>query len=238
MAVDFCVAISVLVVVGAATGFAQSGPTAQASPQTPKAEWNFEKDEVGKSPSGWRVAETRGTGKTGRWSVATDSAAPSRPNVLELDTQAEDQTYNLFVAEKSSYKDLDLRMRIRANRGKEDQGGGLIWRCKDENNYYVCRINPLEGNYRVYKVEKGKRTQLESAKLETKTGQWYEVRAVMAGDKIECYVDGKKFLDVKDDTFKDAGKVGLWTKADASSSFDNVVVYVPPFAGTSKASKE
>ena len=224
-----CIAIVIFVAVGVVAGVAQDRPTAPPSPQTPTAEWNFDKDEVGKAPSGWRAAETRGTGKVGKWGVATDPSAPSRPNVLELDAQADDQTYNLLVAEKSSYKDLDLRVRIRANRGKEDQGGGLIWRCKDENNYYICRINPLEGNFRVYKVAKGKRTQLESAKLETKSGQWYEVRAVMAGDKIECYVDGKKYLDAKDETFRDAGKVGLWTKADASSSFDDVVVYVPPF---------
>ena len=206
-------------------GLAGAAHAEQSSPQT---EWNFDKDEVGKSPVGWRFAETGGSGKTGKWAVAADESAPSKPNVLKLETQAESQTYNLFIAEKSSFKDLDLRIRVKADSGQEDQGGGPIWRCQDENNYYICRINPLEGNFRVYKVENGKRTQLKGEKLETKTGQWYEVRAVMVGEKIECYVDGKKYLDAADGTFKAAGMIGLWTKADASSSFDNVAMYAPP----------
>lgn len=196
-------------------------------PPTPKVkvEWNFDKDEPGKPSPGWRITETSGTGKTGKWTVAKDDAAPSKPNVLKLETHADRKTYNLYIAEKTSFKNLDLRVRTKADRGKVDQGGGLIWRCRDENNYYICRINPLEGNFRVYKVQNGKRAELKSAKLETKTGQWYEVRAVMVGDRIECYVDGEKYLDTTDDTFKEAGTVGLWTKADASSSFDDVAVY-------------
>ncbi len=218
---------TILITSTAAAVLAQSGTAA------PLAEWNFDKDEGSKTPTGWRVAETKGSGKTGKWTVTVDDSAPSKPNVLKLDTQADDSTYNLLIAEKSSFKDLDLRARIKAVSGKEDQGGGLLWRCKDPNNYYICRINPLEGNFRVYKVEDGKRTQLHSEKLETKTGQWYEVRAVMTGDHIECFVDGKPYLHTHDATFKEAGMVGLWTKADASSVFDNVVVY-PPSEGTGK----
>jgi len=206
---------------------------AQSSTSTPLAEWKFDKDDVGNSPPAWRVAETKGSGKTGKWTVAADDTAPSKPNVLKLETKADDSTYNLFIAEKSSFKDLDLRAKVKALSGNEDQGGGLIWRAKDENNYYICRINPLEGNFRVYKVEDGKRTQLQSEKLETKTGQWYEVSAVMTGDHIECFVDGKPYLHTHDGTFKDAGMVGLWTKADASSVFDNVAVY-PPSEETGK----
>ncbi len=193
----------------------------------PLALWTFDSEAAGKTPVGWRIAETNGDGKIGKWAIAADGDARTKPNVLKLETTADGSTFNLFIAEKASFKDLDLRVRLKANSGKEDQGGGPIWRCKDENNYYICRINPLEGNFRVYKVEKGRRSQLESAKLETKTGQWHQVRAVMIGNKIACYVDGKKCLETTDDTFKDAGKIGLWTKADASSSFDNVVVDAP-----------
>jgi 3-keto-disaccharide hydrolase len=221
-----CIAIVVLFGVLGITAFTQDEPTGH-TPQAPKAEWNFDKEVVGQRAIHWRVAETNGSGKIGTWTIAMDDTAPSTPNVLKLETKADDRTYNLLIAEKTSFKDLDLRVRIKANSGKEDQGGGVIWRCKDENNYYICRINPLEGNFRVYKVEKGKRTQLESVKLETKSGQWHEVRAVMVGDKIECYMDGKKYLEARDDTFRDAGTIGLWTKADASSSFDDVAVYEP-----------
>ena len=162
--------------------------------------------------------------------MAKDDAAPTKPNVLKLKTAAEDRTFNLLMSQKTPsalFKDLDLRVRMRPDTGKVDQGGGLIWRCQDENNYYICRLNPLETNFRVYKVEQGKRTQLASEKLEFNAGQWYEIQAVMVGNKIECYVDGKKYLEVTDDTFKDAGLIGLWTKADASSSFDNLEVLPP-----------
>lgn len=219
--------ISLLMCMGATVALAALA-VAQSGASAPLAEWNFDKDEVGKAPPGWRVAETKPSGKTGKWSVVADENAPSKPNVLRLDTQAEGGTFNLFIAEKSSFKDLDLRVRVKAVSGNEDQGGGLIWRAKDENNYYICRINPLEENFRVYKVVDGKRSQIQSEKIETKTGQWYEVRAVMTGDHIECFVDGKPYLHAHDDTFKDGGMVGLWTKADASSVFDNIAVYAPP----------
>jgi uncharacterized membrane protein YkoI len=193
----------------------------------PLALWSFDKAEVGKTPAGLLAKETHPSGKPGEWKVAADPTAPSGPNVLTLTTSAPDATFNVALFEKTSYKDLDLRVRIRGDTGKEDQGGGLIWRAKDENNYYICRINPLEDNFRVYKVVDGKRSQLQSTKFKPDTGKWYQVRAVMIGDQITCYVDGKQYLDVKDDTFKDAGVIGLWTKADASSSFDNLAVFTP-----------
>jgi uncharacterized membrane protein YkoI len=193
----------------------------------PLALWNFEKAEVGKTPAGLMAKETHPSGKPGEWKVTADPQAPSGSNVLTLTTSAPDATFNVALFDKTSYKDLDLRVRVRGNTGKEDQGGGLIWRAKDENNYYICRINPLENNFRVYKVVDGKRSQLQSTEFKPDTGKWYQVRAVMVGDHITCYVDGKKYLDTKDDTFKDTGMIGLWTKADASSSFDNLAVFAP-----------
>lgn len=200
---------------------AQENSKAAASSAT---KWTFDKEKIGSTPSGWRVAETGGTGKTGKWAVTNDNSAPSNPNVLQLKTEADGRTFNLCIAEGWSFRDFDLRVMVKGESGNVDQGGGPIWRCRDENNYYVCRINPLEGNFRVYKVVDGKRSQLGSADLETKTGQWYEVRALMEGNRIECYVDSKKLLEITDDTFESAGMVGLWTKADASSSFDDLVV--------------
>jgi len=211
---------------------------AQESDQKPQTEWTFDTNEPGKTPTGWRVAETKSSGKSGAWTVVADDGAPSKPNVVKLNTQADDSTFNLLVAEKAVFKDLDIRARVKAISGEVDQGGGLMWRVKDENNYYICRINPLEGNFRVYKVVDGKRTQLHSEKLETKTGQWYEIRAVMTGDHMECFVDGKPYLHVHDDTFEEAGMIGLWTKADASSAFDDVAVYAPPVQEATESNEE
>jgi uncharacterized membrane protein YkoI len=187
--------------------------------------WTFDKDELGKTPGGLLIKQNNPTKELGRWTVEADPAAPSKPNVLSLKTQNGNATFNLAIVQKASFKDLALSVKIRGNSGSDDQGGGLIWRAKDENNYYICRINPLEPNYRVYKVVDGKRKQLQSAEVKTETGKWYTLKAVMVGDHIMCFLDGKKMLDVKDDTFKDAGMIGLWTKADASSSFDDLTVH-------------
>ena len=192
--------------------------------KTEGQDWIFDRDEAGKQPAGWKLGFTNpGDGKA-TWTIAKDPKAMSGPNVLMLDAKSGGNVFNLAIAEKTSYQDVDVRTRIRANSGKEDQGGGLIWRAKDENDYYICRINPLESNFRVYKVVGGKRTQLQGVEHKAETGKWHVVRAKMVGNHIQCFVDGKKLLDVTDDTFKDAGMVGLWTKADASSSFDNIAV--------------
>lgn len=184
--------------------------------------WNFDKDEVGKLPPGWVVKQNHPTKALANWAVEADADGMSKPNVLNVKTENGNATYNLVLIEKAVYRDVNLMVKVRGNTGQDDQGGGLVWRCQDENNYYVCRINPLENNYRVYKVVDGKRTQLQSADFETPTGKWFTLRVRMKGNEIACYCNGKKWLEVKDDTFKDAGMIGLWTKADASTSFDNL----------------
>ncbi len=188
-------------------------------------EWNFDKDAVGQPPAGWKIASPSPVEGKSAWTVVADPSAPTPPNVFSLAmTEGTDRVYNLAMVEKIVVMDVDLSVKLKANGGKDDQGGGLIWRYKDEKNYYVCRINPLEGNYRVYKVVDGKRTQLQSADVNTDSGKWYTLRVVMNESKITCYLDGKKLLEASDDTLKDAGQVGVWTKADSATSFDNVTV--------------
>ena len=119
---------------------------------------------------------------------------------------------------QSKFRDLDISVKFKAHSGKIDQGGGLVWRYQDHNNYYLARMNPLENNYRVYKVQGGKRTQLATVGLKAAPG-WHTLRVVAQGNHIACRFDGKPFLDVKDDTFREAGKIGLWTKADAQTRF-------------------
>ncbi len=186
-------------------------------------EWNFDKDTVGKAPAGWKIVSPSSADGKNAWTVAADPSAPTPPNVLSLTVpEGADSGYNLAVVEKIAVKDVDLSVKLRANGGKNDQGGGLVWRYKDEKNYYVCRINPLEGNFRLYKVVDGKRTQLQSADVNTESGKWYILRVMMTETQIICYLHGQKLLEATDDTFKDAGQVGLWTKADAATSFDIV----------------
>lgn len=208
--------------VGALVGPARAGAE---EPPAPDHLWTFRDDEPGKAPAGWTFSETHPGGAPGSWTVVADAAAPTPPNFLNLTTHNSGSTYNLAIIEGASFKDLDLRVSVRPNTGEEDQGGGVVWRYKDENNYYICRFNPLESNYRVYKVERGRRIQLQSAQVSTKAGTWYRVRVVMVGNRMTCFLNDKPMLQVTDDTFAEAGRIGLWTKADASSSFDDLAVY-------------
>lgn len=187
--------------------------------------WNFDNDPADKVPSGWSIRETRPTNRLATWRVLADPTAPSEPNVFALTkTENHNGTFNLAIADNRRFKDIDLTVKVKAVTGEEDQGGGPMWRCKDEENYYVCRFNPLEGNFRVYYVKNGRRKQLDSASVRTDPGEWYTVGVRMERNRIACYLDGRKYLEVQDDTFTSDGMIGLWTKADAVTSFDALAV--------------
>jgi hypothetical protein len=100
----------------------------------------------------------------------------------------------------------------------------LVFRLKDPNNYYIIRANALENNYRLYPVVNGRRSQFAGANLKVTSGEWHELRVEAVGNKITCYYDGSQKIVATDDTFKEAGKVGLWTKADSVTSFDDLKV--------------
>ena len=182
------------------------------------------KADVGKLPAGWTAAQT-GKGKS-VWKVVADDTAPSKSGfVLAQTSDDPDALFNLCVADDGSYKDVELGVAFKAVAGKKDQGGGLVWRYQDADNYYIARMNPLEDNFRVYKVVGGKRSKaFENADVKVPAGEWHTLKVKMAGDHIECFLDGKKYLDVKDDAIPKAGKVGLWTKADAQTYFDDFKV--------------
>ena len=174
--------------------------------------WTFEWDEPGSIAKGFK-------GEVGRWEVSETKDG----RVLAQKAENPDATFNVALASETSAKDLDLSVRVMAVAGKEDRGGGLIWRAKDARNYYIARYNPLEDNFRVYKVVDGKRTMLQDAKAPKGDG-YRSIRVVMTGDHIECYLDATRLLDVRDSTFPGAGQVGLWSKADAQSYFDDMTL--------------
>jgi hypothetical protein len=186
--------------------------------------WDFEDAVVGKLPADWTAART-GEGKGSVWSIVEDKTAPKGARVLaQTSPDGPNALFNLCIADKSKFADLDLSVAFKAVAGKRDQGGGPMWRVKDAKNYYVARMNPLENNFRLYKLVDGKRIQLATADVEADAGKWYTIRVVHNGDRIQCYLDGKMLLEAKDDTLKEAGKIGLWTKADAQTYFDAIVV--------------
>jgi hypothetical protein len=187
--------------------------------------FRFSKDDLGKVPKGWTAAQT-GRGEGSVWKVVADETSPSKTGyVLAQTAESPNALFNLCVADDTSGKDVEVSVAMKAVAGAKDQGGGLVWRYKDANNYYVARYNPLETNYRLYKVVSGKRVQLATKEdLDQPAGKWITLKVEQKGDAIECYLDGKKALEAEDNTIQKAGKVGLWTKADAQSYFDNLQV--------------
>jgi hypothetical protein len=181
---------------------------------------DFETSRIGTVPKGWSVART-GAGEGSDWKIAEDLTAPNGTKVLAQTAESPSSTFNLCVADNTSFKDVEVSVAFKAVSGKKDQGGGVIWRYKDENNYYIARFNPLEDNYRFYKVVAGKRLQLTTKEgLKAPAGEWHTLTIQMKGDTIVCLLNAEKQLEEKDATFDNAGKVGLWTKADAQTYFD------------------
>jgi Galactocerebrosidase, C-terminal lectin domain len=174
--------------------------------------WNFDADAVGKIAAGFSA-------QVGRWEVVRDK----ENHVLYQTARNEDATFNLALVEGTRFKDVDISVRLKAVAGEVDRGGGVVWRAKDRNNYYVCRYNPLEDNFRLYKVEAGKRKMFRGART-AGDDKWHTLRVTMAGTKITCYLDGKKLLEAEDSTFPEPGMIGLWTKADAQTYFDDLTV--------------
>lgn len=185
----------------------------------------FAKDDAGKLPRGWTTAQTaKADGSV--WKVVADDTAPSKKGfVLQQTTAAPKATFNLCVLDDTQYKDVDLRVAFKAVQGKVDQGGGVVWRYQDPDNYFIARYNPLEGNFRLYRVSDGKRIQMAGKEdLEFKAGEWHTLQVAMAGERIECQLNGQQLLEAKSSDLDKTGKVGLWTKADAVTSFDELRV--------------
>ncbi len=185
----------------------------------------FSQDDLGHVPQGWTVAKT-GRGEGSAWKVVADPTAPSKTGrVLAQTAKSPDHVFNLCVVDDSNYRDVEIEVAFKAVRGQVDQGGGVVWRYRDANNYYIARMNPLEDNFRVYKVVNGRRKQLASkGGLRIPAGQWHTLEIECEGNEIECSLDDKELLEARDDTFRQAGKVGLWTKADARTYFDKFTV--------------
>lgn len=209
-------------------------PEAPAPVQEPGKSmvYNFDKDTTGKLPSQFHGALT-GKGAAGTWEVKADSSAPSQPNVLaQTSTDKTSYRFPLGIADEGSFLNLDLSVRFKPISGEVDRAAGLVWRLKDANNYYIVRANALENNVVLYKVENGKRTDLPlkgegrtyGKKASVPSAQWSELRVVAGGNLFEVFLNGAKLYEVEDNTFTEAGKVGLWTKADSVTYFDDLKV--------------
>ena len=190
------------------------------------AAWNFDDVPVGKLPPGWNAQATNPKGPLAIWQVIRDATAPSSDHVLAMtnSNHTSGGTFNLCWTNTASFLNGEIEVRFKAVKGEEDQGGGVIWRALDKDNYYIARFNPLEDNFRLYTVRNGHRKTLADARIALSAGRWHSLRIVQNGKHYEGYLDRKKLLDGTDGLFSKPGGVGVWTKADAVTSFDDFSV--------------
>jgi hypothetical protein len=201
-----------------------AAPAASARPVDSSRSWSFDQDQVGASPAGFAFGRT-GSGALGRWQIRAEPDAPSPPHVLaQLDPDATGFRFPVAVVSDLSLRDLRASVRCKPVSGRVDQACGLVFRYLDENNYYITRANTLESNTRLYHVKGGKRTELASVDGAVQTGKWHELGIEARGEAIKVFWNGTAILDHRDKTFAGAGRVGLWTKADSISYYDDLRV--------------
>src|SRR5438270_13465820 len=177
---------------------------------------NFDNLKTGAAPPGWTAMQT-GSGSA-KWSVEKDDSAPSQPNVLK---QSGEATFPVCFKNDTNLKDGFVEVKFKPVSGREDQAGGVIWRVQDANNYYIARANALEDNVTIYHTIGGKRVAFKSIKTKVKSGVWHTLRVDFEGNKFTVTFDGNKVIEATDQSFPNAGKVGVWTKADSVTLFDD-----------------
>lgn len=182
----------------------------------------FDNDDPGNPPTGFSFVLT-GQGKPGVWLVRKDDAAHG--NVLvQTDGDTTDYRFPVAVYNDFTGRDVDLSVQFKALSGKGDQGAGLVWRYRDPNNYYVTRCNALEDNCTIYHVVNGRRVAFLNKSVKVSSNAWHRLKVEAHGDHFVVTYDDKAVLDAKDGTFKEAGKVGVWTKADSVIAFDDLSI--------------
>jgi hypothetical protein len=186
---------------------------------------SFESTQTGVAPEGWTATLT-GSGDP-KWTVESDDTAPSKSNVLKQSGRA---TYPLILKDDTKIKDGFVEVKFKAVAGSQDRAAGIVWRAKDATNYYVTRANALEDNVVLYKTVNGVRSPLDivgrkggyGVNVPVPANTWHSLRIDFRGSRFSVSFNGKQLFEVDDSTFPDAGKVGLWTKADSVTLFDEV----------------
>src|SRR5262245_5357206 len=156
---------------------------------------NFDDWQTGAPPAGW-VASKTGKGEP-KWEVVAEDSAPSKPHVLK---QFGEATYAICFKNETSIKDGFVEVKFKPVAGKEDQAGGLIWRCKDADNYYITRANALEDNVTIYHTIKGKRVSFKNVDTKVASGVWHTLRVDFEGKKLSITFVGKKVIEVTEDS--------------------------------------
>ncbi len=190
-------------------GITYQSPPASAAP----ASWTFDGDTLGGVPAGVEVF-------SGSWVVRAEADTPSKPNAL---CQVGSAEFPAVALGTIVYGDVTVTLRFKPVSGKTDQAAGIIARVQDKDNYYILRANALEANVNLYKYAGGQRSGIKDGGAKVVAGQWQELRLEIVGDRLRGSLNGQLVVEATDSTYK-AGRVGLWTKADSVTCFDDVVV--------------
>jgi hypothetical protein len=194
---------------------------------------SFEEVAAGSLPRGWRACQTIGeldaAATPARWEALRVDGAPSGSKALRVsESKNRGEVFNLCLRDAPAPADLALSVKLHADGGVEDQGGGLVWRAVDAGNYYVARWNPIgQRKLVLFRVERSFRVQLQYAQVDADAAAWHTLSVTMKGKHVVVAFDGAERLDWSDDTFTSAGRVGVWTRSDASTSFDDFTIAAP-----------
>ena len=193
-----------------------------AGGQTPESKkFTFDNDAAGSPPAGFEFART-GQGAEGKWVVREEK--PGNRVLVQESADPTDYRFPLAVVKDGAYKDVTLSVRAKPVSGQVDQGFGLVWRYKDANNYYITRCNADEDNCTIYHTVAGRRRSFQNKSIPVAKNTWHTLKMEAAGNHFVVWFNGTKVLDATDDTFKDPGRVGLWTKADSVIQFDDLTI--------------
>ncbi len=205
----------------APTGTAAAVPSSPGAVASAGTTWTFDSAAVGQPPTGFSFART-GSGRPGVWVVRAAPDPPSLANVLaQEDSDRVDYRFPVAVADAPAFGDVSVSVRCKAVGGRVDRACGVVWRYQDENNYYLTRANALEDNVCWYYVQNGRRIEVKRVKVKVASGVWHTLRADMRGDHVEVYFNGERLIDVHNSRFTAPGRVGVWTKADSYTLFDD-----------------
>ena len=215
---------SLLIVVSFIASFqlATRAVAAQAETGPPTSAWSFDRGQPGTLPGEFSIGTLYDGRMAGEWQILATERAKSPPHVLaQLMAKGAEHTYKVMLLKDVIASDLNLAVSFLPIQGKADMGGGLIWRAADDRNYYLARANPLEQNIRVYRVENGIRRLLQNFNQTINLKQWHTLRITLQGCRVKIFYDDKQTIDLCEDTFH-TGLIGLWTKSDAVTYFDDL----------------
>jgi len=177
---------------------------------------NFDLTPIGSLPEGW-ISGVTGAGAP-KWSVTADPTAPSQPNVL---TQSGSGRFPWAVRKDTLLGDGFVETRFKSISGDQDQAGGVVWRFQDGQTYYVARANANEDNVSLYYTTLGIRSTIKYVPAPVPPAVWHTLRAEFHGKTIRVLFNGKLYIEAEDEHIPEPGAVGVWTKADSVTAFDD-----------------